>query len=412
MASENIKLRKRNFTVSEGYFYMVDEEQDNLLQKTDDGNTAFSYPLDTLLTNSISSLEFDGVYFWTLEDSGANDVVIRRWQIDNYICKLRQTISLTESGSHKYQSQAFSIEHYHTELSATVSGGSSVLYIDDYWNSPTISGAKLHLGPNGDGEAELVTVNTTFSGGVTISGSTSFSYDLGAAVNYFTNVWLFNDWNGLSSSTGALYKLDGWTGNYITKYPGAAYKSISAATFYKVPSFSEYGDTDMLCYIKGTNTLFVNVDEHEDGTLHYYGSMVMENIQSDEATVITVYDMAMDRDNMYRLQLKPDGTAITWTYYSYLLSPLESFVTSISLSASPAIIAANGLSTSNILAVVKDQFLQPIVGRNVTFSENGTGSITGGTVKATDSNGKADTVYTAGTTAQEVQITAVVVQTN
>ena len=42
--AENIKLRKRNFTVNEGYFYTIENDRDNLLQKTDDGNTAFSYP--------------------------------------------------------------------------------------------------------------------------------------------------------------------------------------------------------------------------------------------------------------------------------------------------------------------------------------------------------------------------------
>ncbi len=421
MVSENIKLRKRNCTASDGYFYMFDEDQDNLLQKTDDGNTSFSFPLDALLSNEIESLEFDNVYFWTLEDSGTNDVTIRRWQIDNYICKLQQTIVLAETGSHKYESQAFSVEHYHTTLSTTISGGSTSLYLTAYSDSPTMSGTttisgvpisstKLYLGPNSNGEAELVTVSTTFSGGVTLVSGTSYGFDSGDEVNYFTHIWLFNDFDG-TSATGALYKFDGWTGTYIKKYSGAAYKSVKASTFYKIPSFTEYGDTDMLCYIKGTNTLFVNITEHVDGTLHYYGSMVMENVKNDESTVIDVYDMAIDRDNMYRLQLTPDGTATVWTNYSYLLSPLDAFVTSISLSASPAIIAANGLSTSNILAVVKDQFLQAIVGRNVTFSEDGTGSITGGTVKATDSDGEADTVYTSGTSAEEVQITAVVEQT-
>ncbi|GAG14307.1 unnamed protein product, partial [marine sediment metagenome] len=50
MSYENLKLKKRNFTVDQGYFYMLDEDQDNLLQKTDDGNTAFSYPFDILMT--------------------------------------------------------------------------------------------------------------------------------------------------------------------------------------------------------------------------------------------------------------------------------------------------------------------------------------------------------------------------
>jgi hypothetical protein len=73
-------------------------------------------------------------------------------------------------------------------------------------------------------------------------------------------------------------------------------------------------------------------------TLPYYGSMVMDNVESDEYTIDPLDDVAIDRNNMYRLHGGPP--------YSYNLSPLEPFVTSISLSASPAIIAANGLSTS------------------------------------------------------------------
>lgn len=416
MASENIKLNKSNqsnFTVDQGYFYTFDKAQDNLLQKTDDGNTAFSYPFDTAISDSVVSAEFDGVYFWSLENTGGGDITIRRWKIDNYICKLYKTYSFTGDVSHTYSANAFSVEHYHDNLTTSVSGGSNVIYIDNYYDHNTISGAKLHIGPNSDGYSETIeAVATVSGGGVTLVSGTTFSYDSNDEVNYFTNIWVFNNYDGTDSSTGALYKFDGWTGSYITKYPSAAYKNVKACTFYKIESFSDIGPTDMLCYIKGTNTLYVNIKEDVTGSLRYYGSMVMENIQSDESTVIEVYDLAIDQGNMYRLQDIPDGGSSTWSYYSYLLSPLESFVTSISLSASPAIIAANGLSTSTILATVRDQFLQAIVGRNVTFSENGDGSLTGGTVVPTDSEGQADTIYTSGTSAQEVKITAVVEQTN
>ena len=154
---------------------------------------------------------------------------------------------------------------------------------------------------------------------------------------------------------------------------------------------------DNLTFTSGSIVRFTAATE-----LPYYGSMVMDNISANVPVVIQ--DMAVDRNNLYRLQ----GSST----YDYFLSPLESFVTSISLSASPAIIAANGLSTTNINAWVKDQFLQPIKSRRVTFSENGDGSITGGTEINTDNNGFVQTVYRAGTTAQDVTITATVQQTN
>jgi len=37
MAYENITLRKQNVVVVDGYFYMMDEDTDSLIVKTDDG---------------------------------------------------------------------------------------------------------------------------------------------------------------------------------------------------------------------------------------------------------------------------------------------------------------------------------------------------------------------------------------
>lgn len=622
--ADNIKLTKPNFTTLDGYFFTFDEALDALLQKTDDGNTAFSYPVDTVLTAVIQCLEYDGVDFWSMEDKTGGRI-FKRWRIDNYVCKLQQTITLNDDGSHTYNVDTFSLEHYHTELTSTVSGGSSTIYVDKYSDSPgTIVGSTLHLGPNLNGEYEDVVVSGTIFGGVTLTTPTTYEYAADDVVNWHKYIWMFNNSDGTDTSQGAVYKLHSHTGAYITRYAGGQYKDIGACTFYTVPSFTELGPVDTLAYVKGTNMLFVDVSEDvaiiadavdsnddftgtngnppdpslwdirfgsptiqsnqmytstasgeesiasdywlrgdfevtitgslasynttysgaesfehflgllfpnesdrycyvaransdelatqsginnfhvasykagmvieyatsatasgggliddyeftmsragdnisfyytttQSGTvfldtvqmfdtpcklmlglkntlgstvtanfddveyvsgetityqtateLPFYGSMVMENIQSDLVTVIPVYDLTMDGGNVYRLQTTEDGGG-SMSGYNYQLSPLDAFVTSISLSASPAIIAANGLSTSDLVAYVKDQFLQPIAGRGVTFSENGTGSITGGTYINTDSNGRAQTEYQAGTTAQEVTITAVVEQTN
>lgn len=430
MATENIKLIKTdyqqaNFTVDQGYFYTFDHDQDNLLQKTDDGNTAFSYPFDTLMANAstdaVRSAEFDGVYFWSLQNK-SDRVSIKRWKIDNYICKLQQTFDYLDSDpSHTYDSYAFSVAHYHTQLSSAVASGVGTVYFDSYWDDTTLmnftttsgDGLTIHLGPNTNGEEEDVEVTATVSGGVTISGTTQYAYAEDDLVNFYTHLWVFNNYNGNSGATGALYKFDAYTGDYVTKYAGGAYKDIAAATFYKVNSFTIYGTVDTLAYVKGTNTLFINVGA-AGASLPYYGSMVMENILVDEATVIPLYDICMDDQNIYRLQNAPDGgSSLTqWgSYLSYLLSSLDSFVTSISLAAYPAIIAANTIANTDITAIVKDQFLQPVVGRLVYFTDDdATGSVLP-TNDNTDSDGKAETVYTSGNTAREVKITAVVEQT-
>jgi len=417
---ENLKLTKRNFTVDSGYFYMFDEDQDNLLQKTDDGNTSFSYPFDTLMTKEVLSIEYTDPYFWSLEEgSGADDMTIKKWKIDNYICKLQKTFNLVENASHKYESEAFSIEHYHTTLNGSTVSGSSTIYLNEYsdhssmnFTSTSGAGVVLHIGPNSNGEEESVEVYTTISGGVTISGTTQYTYDSGDEVNYYTHIWMFNNYDGLNS-TGALYKFDAYTGDYLTRYGSGTYKDVSAATFYNVDSFAAYGNVDTLAYVKGTNTLFINTVE-AGGTLSYYGSMVMDNVEDDEATVIKVYDIVMDDQNVYRLQNKATYYGTTygpWANYSYQLSSLDSFVTSISLAAYPAVIAANQVSTSDIVAIVLDQFLQPIVGRLVTVTDDNTLGVITGSPDNTDADGKAQVVYKSGTDATEVKITAVVEQT-
>jgi len=424
-ATENIKLIKTsfqqaNFTVDQGYFYTFDNQQDNLLQKTDDGNTSFSYPFDTLLANTsadaVRSAEFDGVYFWSLQN--ATNLTIRRWKIDNYVCKLQQTFEYTDSGSHTYDSTAFSVEHYHTQLSSAVVSGAMNIYFDDYWDDTTLmnftttsgAGLTIHLGPNANGEEEDVEVTATISGGVTISGATTqYAHAEDAPIHFYTYLWVFNNYDGISNATGALYKFDAYTGDYITRYAGGAYSAVNAATFYNVDSFPTYGIVDTLAYVKGTNTLFINIGA-VGASLPYYGSMVMENIKLDEAAVITIYDICMDNQNIYRLQETPDGTATIWTYYSYLLSSLDAFVTSISLAAYPAIIAANTVATTGIVAIVKDQFLQPIIGRTVYFTEDDSVGVVVPGTDPTDGDGKAETTYTSGNTAREVKITAVVEQ--
>ena len=84
----------------DGYFYMIDQDQDSLIVKTDDGTQAYSYPLDTTIINEIKSLEFDGRNFWSLENPGSGTVIIRRWYIYNYVFKLRNTFTLTANASH------------------------------------------------------------------------------------------------------------------------------------------------------------------------------------------------------------------------------------------------------------------------------------------------------------------------
>ena len=402
MAYENITLRKRNVVMIDGYFYMVDEALDNLIVKTDDGTQAFSYPLDTTIDTEISSLEYDGRNFWTLENLAADAVRIRRWYLNNYVLKLRTTFNLVATGSHKYESNAFTVEHYHEEFDGIEPAGQTILSITD--GSKLSSGMTVTLGPNSSGQIEEATVNSAGADFVQINGTTTYAYDIGDPITFFTNFWVFNDYDGLSL-TGALYKFSAYTGSLVTKYSGGAYSDVEACTFYDMSDVYGAG-SDAVCYVKGTNMIFLNPSDIDNS----FGSMVMDNVQDDNATVIPIYDVTIEGDNVYRLQLKATYYGTTYTFantnYSYQLSTLNPFITSISLSAAPAILPADLVSASQITAIVKDQFLNPIASKLVYFTDDDANGYIVTSPVTTNSLGVAVTSYKAGSTANEVRITA------
>ncbi len=415
MGYENIRLRKQNFTIVNGYFWTIDEDTDSVIVKTDDGTLAYSYPLDTTIPGSepVISLEFDGYNLWSLRDTGTNEVTIQRWHISNYICTLRDTFQFVATGSDKYDASTFTVEHYHTTFSADEGIGQSTLSVTD--GSKMESNYTIVLGPNGTGQLEEKTVVSAGAGSVQIDGTTTYEYLDGDPISFYKRIWLFNNYYGTETGEdkpGGLYEIDAYTGSYTAKYPLGAYKDITACSFFNVPKYVFDGGEvtepkyDCLCYIKGTNILFLNPDDLDTS----YASMTMDNVQDDQATTIPIYDLAFEGTNVYRLQLKATyyGTTVTFTEgpYNYQLSSLNSFIASISLSAEPAILPANGVNTSTITAIVKDQFNLPVAQRIVNFTDDDpVGGITTAQ-KNTNEYGVAVTGYLAGTSAREVRITA------
>ena len=384
----------------------MDEDVDAITLKTDDGTVAFSYPLSSTITDTVISLEYDGRNFWSLENTDIDQMTVKRWYIHNYVCSLRDTFDFIPNGSHKYSSNAFTIEHYHTTFSDYEGAGSSVLSVTD--SSHISSGYTIVLGPNNNGQIEEVSVSSTGVGIVNINGATQYNHESGTPISFYTNIWLFNDYSGISTDTGALYKFSAYTGSLVNYYPSGSFKDIGACSFFDMASV--YGaDSNAICYVKGTNMIFLNPADLDNS----YGSMTMDNIESDQATNIEIYDFTIEGANVYRLQRKATYYGSTGEFadntYNYQLSSLNAFITSISLNADPAILPANSggsSSTSDITAIVKDQFNLPIAGRLVYFTEDDPDGFVNPTNANTDSNGIATTIYTAGTSAREVRLTS------
>lgn len=403
--TENLKFRKPHMTNVDGYFYMFDDDTDMLLAKTDDGSTAFSYPFDNLMTESVVSAEYDGINYWSLEPGEENVMIVRRWRIENYVCKLKESIVLSNP-SHVFDSEAFTVEHYHCTISGTYSPGATEITLTSSELPGTLTtGMEITL--QSATKLETITVQDVIGNVIILADPIEESYIHDDTLLYYNHIWLFNNAFGTDISNGALYKINAYSGSVTSYIASGVYKSIKAATFCEIEHFTDYGKVDSLMFVKASNLLFVNIN---DASLSYYGSMAMDTIKDDDVTIIPVYDITVRDKNLYRLQKSATyfGSTSSWGNYSYQPATFNTMVASISVTASPNVIAANQISTSALTARVKDQFGQPVQARLVYFEDDDAdGEILSGDIGInTDSKGEASAVYKAGLSARLVSVTA------
>ena len=247
MAYENIRCEKPHMTIVDGYFYHIDEGSDVLVQRTDDGDTVFNYPLSSVLPYALTSFEHDGVNFWSMYNI-TNGVSIGKWKIENYNLMLKKVFEFTPN----FTSETFTVEHYHDTLYSGILVSGVQLYLNEYISHVT-SGTLLTIGPNSSGYTEEVIVNTVSGSCICLASGVQYTYDEGAVVNFYNHLWVFND-----VGDGTLHKIDAYTGENLITYSGTEYKNITACTFSKVEEVEDH-PVDVLVYEKDTNLKFLNV---------------------------------------------------------------------------------------------------------------------------------------------------------
>lgn len=364
-----------------------------------DGYPAATFDIDNFVSvGSVGQpvqLEHDGINFWTVQNySGDTGILYRCWQISNNVCELKSQKAVIGN----YTVNAFAVEHYHDTLSSGVVVGESLLRLADY-TSTVVSGTILALGPTISGSYYEEVLVTSVSGqDVTLSSGVLYDYSSGDAVHFYNNLWVFN-----SYGTGSLHKIDIVTGSGLATYSDTEYDGITAATFYKVEGVFD-SDVDALMYIKSTNLKFLNPTD-----LSSYGVMTIDNVRIDNTTVITVYDMVCYNNNVYRLQFEGTyyGTNNSWTTYNYQTSTLRHFIDSISVTAYPAILPANGVNVAEVDALVLDQYGDGSIGKPVVFTDDdllGYLTINPAYTDYFFGTGIATTYYRAGTAVHTVTI--------
>ena len=289
MAYDNIRFTNPNMAIANSYFYTFDGDWSVLVEKTDDGSISFTYPLDVSLLYSyvgydalgdVLDTQYDGRNFWTLQEIDSGGYIIRRWAIENYVCCLQDEFLYEDTASHIYRANTFGVEHYITAFNCTVSGGNDVLCLNEYYDSTVASGVTLFLGPNENGEQEEVTVSEVSGSDVIITSGTQYIYKSGDNINFYKSFFVFNDYDGLSSDKGTLYRFDAYTGEYLSAQVKLEYKDVTASTFDRVQgALLDYPDMHTLLYVKGNNAKLRNMS---DLLSEQYASSVNDNFTGED----------------------------------------------------------------------------------------------------------------------------------
>ena len=411
MVYENIGFTEPHLTIVGGYFCMFDNTIGMFARKTNDGDFAFTYPTLTPIGYDVKSLEYDGTYFWTLQRGPIDgyDITIKKWKVEDNFCDKVSEIDFVGDSFHRYKSECFTVECYNTSFYTTISGGNSFVSLSEYATTEIDPGDILHLGPNSDGKEEDVTVTGTIDDHVVgLNFFTTYTYEDGDPINTTKAIWLFNDYSG-TANTGALYKFDA-TGNYLEHTQDDEYKSIRSCTFDKITEIPDTGTIHALLYVKNNNIKFISP---ADKVLYCY--MTIDNIRANNVTNINVYDITVYGGCVYRLQIRSMyfEADYAWSTYNYVMSPLRPFVDSISIDAYPLILPSNGVNTTDVTAMVHDQYAQPIPFKFVHFTDTDIdtyGGFIASTPVFTWTDGVAKTTYTAGISPLTVNIEATATQ--
>ena len=441
MVRENVRLNKTNFTTDGVFFYFMSETQQALICKSDDGTVAFSFALDTTISYQIKEMHYDGIFFWTLEDhkTGGGVVdgfVIRKWAIENGICKHITSHSFVDDVSHTYRATAFAVEHYESSVGLGNNPGSGIGYtgvdvLDEIFLYDT---SRINVGDilyfvkrwtpahkrYGTTNIEQLYVNSIISS-TKVEFSTATQEDpyadgfgwrgkdasssptepLPPDEVYWTKyLWVLNEYTG-KTATPALYKINAYNGSNIAQYSGTQYGSVGGSVFYVKYNTDTNSGNDLsltfntsidndatrggrqayVLYIKSSSGIFFNVTTTETDR-----SLLVDNVKVDTITLWTLYDMTLFGigDDVILLRLQNGttyknlaGTYVddSWSTYNYDRTLLKRHAKSVAVTAEPSIVPINITDAATITAHVKDQYNEAVPANvQVYFTDDDSGA--------------------------------------
>jgi len=388
----------------------------------------FSHEIDlSLAGGAFLSLQYDGINFWSLEkryidgQGTEKERILRRWRIENFVCNLKDSWRIRAQGIESINGEAFAIEHYYNTITTAVGPGTGNLD-RIYLTYPRASffhvTDKLTLKSATQDYIQDVAVATTPDNStVWTAEPVTNVYLPGDSVVLRRDLYFFNNQSPSEGSAGAaLYHFsvphitaaDPTALNELT-YKGChesgVYEQTKCATFITTSGQSDAINqsyyTGLISYVRGQQ-LLLKRPNLPGGGLQYPGpssagvvttgfdyvgtntefrdnvsSMIMDNaLKNDRINLWTIYDLGASVHptncvsvNIYRLQMGYTYGALegSWSTYNYVVSVLKPLVTSIALTAEPALVVANGVDRAFIWATVRDQYGAALNYKRVVF---------------------------------------------
>jgi hypothetical protein len=427
MAYENIRSDVPAFCVAGDYFYIMKGQPTNsLIQKTSNGDPVMTYPLSHEMDpagGSFVSLQYDGINFWSLEKrtvdaSTEKERILRRWRVEDFVCVLKDSWRLHGLGSanENMSGTAFAVESYINKLSRAAGPHTIGLYPQNEIKLQYPHAAffrvtdQLVLRSTTDPSIceDLPVYTTPDSTTVQTSSNIQNDYYVGDSVILRRDMYYFNNESPSVGAAGAavyhfsvphMSAADPTVLNELTYkscHESGVYEQTKCATFITTSGLDSINSghyTGLIGYVRNQNLLLKKPNMPAGGLL-YPGniagtniefrsnekSMIIDNaIKNDRINLHTIYSIAPSIDddgciatNLFRLQQDYTYGALEGTFsegpYNYVVSVLRPMVTSIALTAEPALVVANGVDTALIWATVLDQYGAPMNFKRIVFS--------------------------------------------
>jgi hypothetical protein len=399
----NVSLADSNISIgpTSGYIYSLSSSTNSLIVKTfPAGTLVATVPTDQVVGNSVLSLQYDGMYFYSLHKLGVNSdlgIVINKWLLESNLL-VKQTgigsiIQLVNTGGQVYDSSAFCIQRFITSTAATISAGTSSFIISD--GSYISIGDTIYLGPSSaaGNTIQARTVSNVVGSTVYLNSPVTVQFNSGDAVTYVKNTWIFNNENNGSTNKGSLIQVNSHNGLVQSVYSSCEWQGVSAANCVN----------GNIGFIKGTQFLQYKPFGINAG---YQSSAILSNIQVDNNTVITVADFWTDNSNIYKLQtMQHQYDVVNYMFndvislynnYNVDTEQLAAKVFSATATRSNSVLFST-LATETLLFSIRDQFNIPVFGRSMSVAENDpSGYISAGGSFVTNTQGQGASVYNTG----------------